>query len=366
MKTALRSPGAGHPAFTLIEVLTSTAILAMIIIGCMSSLGTLQRSFVQSKSKVEQFREARVAFELIARNLSQATLANYWDYYFLETRSNVPPASGSGSPSAYIRQSDLQFTAGRATDLLGSEGSKTLTPGHAVFFQAPLGLTQDGSSLGNLLNARGYAVKFIGDDENRPPFISSDLIPVKHRYRLVEFRPPAEKVAGGSLGNTIYDKPATWYKTDLTSSMRVVADNILLMILSPRVPEQPGSTVSPWSIAPQYRYNSADPNNATDLVESLSLRSNGTAAQGTQHLLPPVVHLTLVAADETSIQRWVSKRGPQGVDILQESGAQFYEAAQYDRDVERLSRYLYEQKLNFYIFTTAVPLRNAKWDGREL
>lgn len=358
----LRPPQA---AFTLIEVLTSTAILALIVIACMSALGTLQRSFVQSRSKVDQFREARMAFELISRNLSQATLANYWDYYFVETRSNVPPASGSGAPSAYVRQSELQFVSGRASALLGGDGSPSKTPGHALFFQAPLGLTHDGSSLGTLLNARGYAVQFTGDDENRPPFINRDVIPVKYRYRLVEFRPPAEKVAGVSAGNTIYDKPATWYSGDIKTSARVVADNILLLIASPRIAEQQGSGVSPWSIAPQYRYNSLDTDNRTDFVEPLAIRSNGTAAQGTQHLLPPIINLTLVAADEVSVQRWVATRGPEAVDILQESGALFYEAAQYDRDLERLSQYLLKQKLNFYIFTSAVALRNARWDARD-
>lgn len=358
-------PLAAHSAFTLIEMLTSTAILAMIIIACMTSLGTLQRSFVQSRSKVDQFREARVAFELISRNLAQATLSSYWDYYFTETQSNVPPASGSGAPAAYIRQSDLHFVSGRAAALLGADGAANTTPGHAVFFQAPLGLTQDGSSLGSLLNARGYAVKFLSDEAGRPPFINRDVIPVKHRYRLVEFRPPAEKVAGITDGNTIYAKPDTWYKHNLTSSMRVVADNILLLILSPRVSDQQLSGVSPWAIAPQYRYNSADPDNRTDAVESLALRTDGSAAQGTQHLLPPIVNVTLVAADEVSLQRWIGIRGSEPVDILQESGATFYDASLYDSDLARLSDYLLKQKLNYYIFNAAVPLRNARWDTQN-
>lgn len=358
--------GGFRRGFTLVEIMVSTAVLAMIMVAMLTALNAVQRTFTFSRARVDQFREARQAFDLITRTLSQATLNPYWDYYYTETQSNVPPVAASGAPAAYVRQSELQFRIDDAAGTFGLTGSPLERPGHAVFFQAPLGLTANGSSLGGLLNARGYGVVFSSDEKQRPPFLSGYSIPARRRYRLMEYRPTAEYQGVGAQGDTIYSKPTNWYKQDMATSTRVVADNILLLLFSPRVPDQgpAGSAKSPWWIAPHYHYNSLDADNSTPGIDPVTVQADGTAVQGTQHLLPPQVLVTLVAVDELSAARWAAQRGDNGVDILSESHAHFTDASQYETDLGVLRLYLQKQKLNFRVFSTTVTVLNATWDSR--
>ncbi len=356
--------------FSLMEVLLSTAILAIIMVGLMTAMGTVQRTFVTSRGKTHEFREARQAFELLTRTLSQATLNTYWDYYYAGTKSNVPPATGSSAPSGYVRQSELQFLVGAAADLVSKKATPATHPGHAIYFQVPAGLMADGRSAGTLLNARGYAVRFGSDEENRPPFLREYDIATHWRYQLVEYRPPSERSEGGGSiqqGNMIYAKPTTWFQEDADSNTRVVADNILLLLFSARVADSVASATkqSPWHIAPQYRYNSLDTDNSTAGIDSVRVSADGKVYQGTQHLLPPTVMVTLVVAEETSFQRWINGRQNHEVDILTEAGAPFAEASRYEHDIDMLKAYLNRQKLNYRVFSTSVALRNARWDGRD-
>ena len=94
-------------------------------------------------------------------------------------------------------------------------------------------------------------------------------------------------------------------------------------------------------------------------------RSDGTVNQGTQHLLPPLVTLTMVALDEASAQNWAASRSNKAVDILSESGAPFTTALQYSSDMDTLKTYLTQQKLNYRVFTSTLVLRNAQWDANQ-
>jgi uncharacterized protein (TIGR02599 family) len=361
-------PAPSVPAFTLVELLVAMTAVSILLLVCTSALDQTQDSWLRARSSVDQFREPRIAFETISRHLAQAELNTYWDYYYAETESNEAPEDVSASPSAYVRHSELQFQSGSAPELIGGAAPPSRYPGHAVFFQAPLGLSQNHPGLGNLLNARGYYVEFGSDDADKPPFIVERGLPAKHRYRLMEYRPPAEhsQAAGGSFqGNTIYTKPADWFRQDLSTSSRVVAENILLLLVSPRGPQSSGSVAGrePWWIAPRYDYDSLDCDNSSRNVEGIRMRDDGTADQGTQHLLPPIVELTMVAIDEPSAQRWTESRKNSPVSILQDSGAAFANVVDEVRDMKKLKDYLVQQKLNYHVFTASVALRNARWDG---
>jgi len=359
-------------AFTLVEILLSTAILSFLMIICFSALEQMQKAWRRSAVKVEQFREARLAFELISRNLSQATLNTYWDYYYKATSSNIPPASASAAPSAYVRYSDLQFRVDAAYKLIGSDATAASNPGHGVFFQAPLGHSATNRELNSLLNARGYYVQFGSDEKNRPPFIAANGLPPRYRYRLMEYRPPAEQGAPTgtgtpAAGNAIYTQPTDWFRQDLEKSSHAVAENILLLLLSPRVSEEAAKTgkVDAAWLAPWYTYNSLDADNFTTQVDGVTISAQGKASQGTQHQLPQLVHVTMVAVDKPSAEIWAEKNANQPVDILKDSGAAFTSASSYRSDLAKLKSYLTDAKLNYRVFTTGVALRNAKWDGRK-
>lgn len=353
-------------AFTMVELLVSTVVLAVLMITCVTAVDAVRRSVTSVRGKAQQFREARQAFELITKTLSQATLNTYWDYYYSSTGSNEAPVGEVVAPSAYIRQSELQFQLGQAQVLIGGAATAATNPGHAVFFQAPLGLTQGAGQLGNLLNARGFAIQFSDDATNRPQFFADYQIPVRHRYRLIEYRPPAERTAD-LAGNAIYSHPTDWFRQNLDTSTRVVADNIILLVLSPRVSEEAARAAkksAQW-LAPLYTYNSLDVDNATTAVEKISLsKTTGEAVQGTQHLLPPLVTVTMVALEEVSAARWAERNNHAPVDFLQEAGAPFTESAKYAEDLAALETWLEGQKLHYETFSTTVALRNARWDTR--
>ncbi|QIF05812.1 Verru_Chthon cassette protein C [Roseimicrobium sp. ORNL1] len=360
------SLGAGA-AFTLLEIMISTAIVSVLMLVCVSALDQTQKTWKFSQAKVEQYREARLAFEAITRNLSQATLNTYWDYYYQETGTNEPPQDSTVQPGAYVRFSELQFRSGQASNLLGSGATPSDNPGHVVFFQAPLGLSQQYRELGTLLNARGYYVQFGSDVKDRPPFLAEKGVPEKLRYRLMEYRPPAERPSLSLQGNAVYAKPDTWYQQDRADVSEPLADNIILLLVSPRVSEAMAETANrsaTW-IAPSYRYNSLDCDNSTITPEKVQILSDGTAVQGTQHLLPPQVQITLVALDEPSAQRFAEQSANRSVDILGEAGAPFAIAADYDRDLSRLKDYLNGRRLNYRVFTSSVTMRSARWDSRQ-
>jgi uncharacterized protein (TIGR02599 family) len=251
--------------------------------------------------------------------------------------------------------------------LLGSGATPSDNPGHAVFFQAPLGLSQQYRELGTLLNARGYYVQFGSDMKNRPPFLAERGVPEKLRYRLMEYRPPSERPSLSLQGNTVYAKPDTWFQQDRADASEPLADNIILLLVSPRISEamaEAANRNATW-IAPSYRYNSLDCDNSTITPEKVQILQDGTAVQGTQHLLPPHVQITLVALDEPSAQRFAEQSANRSVDILGEAGAPFTIAADYDRDLSHLKDYLNSKRLSYRVFTSSVTMRSARWDSRQ-
>ncbi len=351
--------------FTIVELMASMLLLTLLMIACVTAIDSVRRSMTRVNNKAQQFREARQAFDLITKTLSQATLNPYWDYYYKGTSSNAAPTGTVTAPSAYIRFSELQFQAGMASTLLGGNATPANHPGHATFFQAPLGLTQQITGFDSLLNARGYAVQFGDDLTNRPPFLTDYTLPVRRRYRLVEYRPPSEQAAPFQ-GNTIYTHPTDWFRQDADQSVRTVAENIILLVLSPRVPAEAAlATKKPaYWIAPNYSYNSLDVNNATPAVDQVSVDAAGNATQGTQHLLPPLVVVTMVALDEVSAAKWAQEYGEAPVDYLAQAGAPFTDATAYEADLISLEAWLNQKRLNYEVFSSTVPLRNARWDSR--
>ncbi len=353
------TPRIARPGFTLMELIASTAVLAILLMTIASLLGSVQRSWHLAKEKVDQFREARAAFEVITRQLSQATLNTYWDYHYPE---------GASAPAAYARQSELHFICGSASSLIGAAVSRPVS-GHALFFQAPLGHSGAYRGLPNLLNGRGYYLQWSADSRARPAFLPADIAPARPRHRLMEYQPVAEAASGSgdayhSPGNTIYTEPDSWFQRDLEKQSRVIASNILALIISPRSAREEAARPA-WWLAPSYRYDSHDADNSTAAPDPLTLRPDGHIEQGTQHLLPPVVRVTLVAADEESFARWLETHKDAGERLLDKAGATFTDAASYEHDLAALIQYLDRQRIRHRVFTQAVPLRNAAWDRRQ-
>lgn len=347
-------------AMSLLELLVSMSILSIMMLFVFSVLDTTQRVYSDSQAKVEQFREARVAFEAVTRRLEQATLNTYWDY-------NDPV-----SPTRYVRQSELHFVAGPAEKLL-TEAPLSRKLGHAVFFQAPMGISDAPAyqQMATALNEWGYFLTYEPDStiEATPGFLRTRLTERK-RCRLMEFRSPTERLSvytppsgapSGYKGLTAaaFQDATAWFNhagllKDSTTSpatlvSRPIAENIIAFIISPRTPVPPASTTEhDYNVAPQYYYDSR-----CFLVDSGSPKAGVT-----RHQLPPTVEVTMVALDEKSANRYESDTQSTG-DLVEATW--FQNVKDYDADLHALTERLVAKRLNFQIFSTTVLVHAAKW-----
>ncbi|MGV3659953.1 MAG: Verru_Chthon cassette protein C [Prosthecobacter sp.] len=346
-------PIANKRGFTLIEVGLSMTILSVIMLVSVQVLDQTQRTWKRGMANIEQFREARMAFESITQNVRQALLNTYLAYQYNNGDTPTIPESKSQAPLGYIRQSELQFITGQAAGLLGG-GQTAALSGHAMFFQARLGLSdREGyESLSKLLCGRGYFVMHGTDEAFRPAHVPD----VRSRFRLWEYRPTAEE-------NTVYSSTAgTWFQ-DATSGIisaeesaerpahsRPIAENIVALIISPQVTQQDANIkkAEPWWIAPGYAYDSTDMANTT--MDS---------PQGTQHMLPPRVMVTLVAIDEASARK-LAEQSPDGMPQLIPEGA-FTKCQDRQADMQALEAALHAKQLNYRVFSSTITMRNSKW-----
>jgi uncharacterized protein (TIGR02599 family) len=347
--------------FTLTEVLVSSALIVGIMGLMLTTVDQTRRTISNTTSRVAQFQSARIAFEAMTRNLSQATLSTYWDLDRL--------ADPTANPVNYRRQSDLHFICGKASQpaLLGGQAGgdsqprdEAHFPGHAIFFQAPIGSTAEESrstdggreyrSLTNLMCAMGYYVKW-SEDTNLPPFMGSgeQVVPKRYRYRLMEVQQPAE------LGMFYFDKnytildgfgmtakkgqgyplPTDWIKVAVGAasfpsefvtrirsktgknfdptldSSRALAENIVALIIVPKIPERDRKSPDRLDdLTNNYEYDTCplpafetqkrefNPVNDMRLMNVSALMNPQQRKQ--LHQLPPILQVTMVAIDEAS------------------------------------------------------------------
>ena len=317
-------------AFTLVEVLVSATLLVVMMGFLLTSLEQTRRTINSTTSKVAQFQAARVAFEAMTRNLSQATLNTYWDLDF----------NAGNNPIRYRRQSDLHFVIDAAAKLGFPNATPAQYPTEAVFFQAPLGFSTTANASGpprkygnlaNLLSVVGYYVEW-NEDTAVPAFLVNkpNILPKRFRYRLMEVMQPGEynTVYNNSnySGASPYSGPRDWILTSLglktlptaffppgkatplVNSAHVLAENVVAMMLIPKVSERNRSASDALNdLTTDYTYDSrpllayqsqARTAPGTDLNKAL------TSIQRQQlHQLPPIVQVTMVAIDEESAAR---------------------------------------------------------------
>lgn len=336
--------------FTLIELLVSVAILALLLLIIGSIIDATRRTWGYASGRIEEFRGAREAFESITSKLSQATLNPYWDY------------DNPNDPTTYSRQSELRFLSGPASGILSNPGTKT----HGVFFTAPLGYVNDTNyaDLGTLLNTCGFFLEFGSDKDRRPDFVNQGGNPPRERYRsrLMELVGPAEsfslydeaqKSSGGNAGYT----GVSWFKSAVdgtapytvsTRPVRVLAENVVALILLPKLPSQEDPTGT--KLAPTYLYDSTV--------------GKPDAAINSKNQLPPVVQVTMVAVDETSIARLQTGESPPDMASIYD-GCEFTDATMYEHDLKRLESNLKSLNLSYRIFTMNVALKAAKWSREQ-
>jgi uncharacterized protein (TIGR02599 family) len=340
-------PGVHHgngimrTGFTLLEMMVATVILVILMLIVFQITQTISRVWKKSTSQITSMQSARAAFESMTRRLSQATLNVYYGY------------DDPNNPSQYLRRSELQFICG--TDLVSDQIT------HAIFFQVPLGHTDDTSRYGymeNALNACGYYLVY-GDDPNVPQFYKDAVNPPpKYRFRLMEYLQPTQNLSiytqENKLGSLI-NGGRGWIQPN-SDNTRVLAENVVALIILPmRSTRDPGDVLST-----DFEYNSRD-----------GAWLNGKPAQQEEHSsqLPPIVQVTMVVIDEESAQK-VCRDATQpdfGLEgLFQRVGN---EQEQLLDDLDTLKNTLSGKSggnnipLNYYVFQTNVAIRGAKWSS---
>jgi uncharacterized protein (TIGR02599 family) len=382
-------------AFTLIEVLVSTAIISLIMLVLLSIVDQTSRTWRYTTEKIEKFQEARDGFESMTRKLSQATLNTYWEYLGVVV---VPPATSPSSttlkprdknvsttnyryfvPKAYGRMSELRFVSGpmSGADSIVTGGGGQNWPYHGIFFQAPFGVVddtetdQDAKAMNNLLNTWGYFLE-VNDDDNRPNFISNTVAPRRWRSRLMEFSQPTENMV---LNDTAYtDLTTNWFSLGLnapTAPKRMLAENVIALIIVPKLSKQDEdyrkskAGYTPY-LSPNYIYDS------TLLVNPPGVAGTDPGGINPKNQLPPIVQVTMVALDERSAQRFLDKTGGTkhpaifGPDspTLFTTHSELLETPGTG-DLATYERQLVQMGLTYRIFSTNVSIRGAKWSRAQ-
>jgi uncharacterized protein (TIGR02599 family) len=301
-------------------MLVAVAIFCAILVLVFSVITQASGVWRRSSDKIQAFQEARLAFEAMTRNLSQATLNTYLDYDNAET------------PTRYLRKSELKFLCGPAG---ASNMPGTAETGQAIFFQAPIGYNTatNYQGMASLLNTCGY---FVDYDQNRaaPYFIQSANNP--YRYRLMQSLVPTES-------NSVYAGGNTWFTSSVQAAMPI-ANNIIALVFRPQDP-----AVTNFATPPNDSYSYDSTANATADPQPVVANQ-----------LPPVIQVTMVAMDEPSASRLEAGSSPPPV-IRNALTGKFTDPENYETDLQSLTQSLTDAKINYRVFSTAVPIRETKW-----
>ena len=421
-KTRLRANTLG---FTLIELLLSTAVIAGLMYFLITTIDQTQKVWVRSTEKITEFQSARSAFESMTRRLSQSTLNAYW-------RAHENDITTAAAAFKFRRQSELQFISGPTQRFFGASPKvPNLTqpldkgyPTHAVFFQAPIGYTEEITTVGtaklqtyrsldSLLATCGYFIEF-GLETDRPPFIdkATPAPPDRYRYRLMEMTIPSEhltifqrfKVGGaaddlGSIDPRVFDENIAYYagmvdtnRKPNTSWVRplwmkeaflrttttpyrfpyahVRAENIIALIILPKLAEKDrlaaGSKTSydptQLELAPQYEFDSWRILSGGTVTDTSVTPSRSLDNTARDNLLPPIVQVTMVAVDEKAMARFgpTASKMPMWTDDLFKTAKT---VSDYTADMQTLEQRLIDDpyKPNYRIFTADIVLRGSKW-----
>lgn len=315
----MQKNGQLRSGFTILELMVATGVLVLLTALLTAVNNDTMKLCRRTTAQADAFQSARLAFDLMIRQLNQATLNVYWDY-------DNPVA-----PTRYLRKSDLAFVTGQAATLLPSTGSQPRGPGQALFFQAPLGRLDAVTTrqLNLLLNTCGFYVEYADANAGAPM-----PRPVRNRYRLMQLQTSGEKMKVS--GSAATNPPANSWFNDYLGESRVLAENIVLLVVRP------------------LNQNRVDLGYVLDSREGEELPTQ----PATSNQLPPLVSLTLVAVSEESMNR---KNPTDGYRISTQGMSLFSNTADYDSDLAVFLKELKDANLDYRLFSQQIALPASKW-----
>ena len=322
-----QASGRDREAFTLVELLLACAVFAVMLVLMAVAISQMSTGIRTSSAKVEAFASAREAMANVTRTLSTATLNTYWDYFTVSGNTN------------YGRQSDLQFVINdqsanaNGVNLAGATTGTLTMVSHAVFFLSPLGYTTNTAIAlpPGTLNQCGFFVAY-GNDPTQPGLTG---LTVKPRFRLYQWIRNSDDGTGINTSTGIMNAN-TWNKPSWYLQSRPLAENVVALVL--RVP------------------TTANPTTATDYWWNSRTTWSSGSQPNQMNELPPFVEITMVAMDETVVNRLAG--GAPGVSDV---SSLFTTASSYDADLATLKNMLNAKKIPYRVFVTTVPLPGSKW-----
>ncbi len=83
------NPAPGNPAFTLLELLVAMTVLSLLVLMLMGIVDSATKLWRENENRVESYREARAAMNLIASDLRALHASTNSNYFRLETASGA-------------------------------------------------------------------------------------------------------------------------------------------------------------------------------------------------------------------------------------------------------------------------------------
>jgi len=403
----------GRPrGFTLIEIMVATVIMVIlmgIIFQLTASMAEIWRS---TAGKISAFQGSRSGFDALSRSLEQATLMTYFDY----VDAQVPPQPRASSnesfkPTRYARASELHFLCGPAYEPAGpsrsliSGATANNVQGHAIFYQAALGLVSDTSEfggLGELLNSVGFYVEYTDDKPVWPSFIQSMMGSTpRFRFRLMQWVQPSERfsVYRSSRPNGsdfLYDR--SWFKdflpepgsssiTSLQTRSRMIAEDVIAVFFRPRLSDQdedqldgaPNNSATGGRLAPTYRYDSrlwekefASAGGDPTLLSATFGPSSIALVDLMRNQLPPLIDVVMISIDPKEADRLCRQSEiPEELRIPSNTFHLRTEANAADflfnpdvsgqSDIEKYEAQLSAARVNYRVFRATLNVKGAKW-----
>ena len=323
-------------AFTIVELLVACAVFSLMMVLMAVAISQMSNAIRTTSAKVDAFASAREGFANVNRAISTATLNTYWDYFTVSGNTN------------YGRQSDLQFVINdqsanaNGVNLAGASTGTLTMVSHAVFFLAPLGYTTNTAITlpPGTLNQCGFFVAY-GNDPTQPGLTG---LTVKPRFRLYQWIRNSDDGTGINTSTGIMNAN-TWNKPSWYLQSRPLAENIVAFVL--RVP------------------TTNNPTTATDYWWNSRTNWNSGSQPNQMNELPPFVEVTMVAMDETAVNRLAGNASTAATAAssmgIPNPSTLFTLANSYTNDLAALTAGLTSRKIPYRVFVTTVPLPGSKW-----
>ncbi len=380
LRCTISSPCSGaasnkRAGFSLLELLVSVTVLLIVMGFLLQVTGGIGEIWKSSSGKISSFQNARSAFASITRTLSRATLNTYNDYVDADGNPRYADVSNF-KPANFARASELHFLTGPASIVI-PQANPAMHPGHAVIFQAPLGVTDDTNlaALNRTVNSVGFFIEYAANDDSLLPAWLEAIFPSEYRFRLVQVVEPTE-----DLG--VYDSTKessytdTWLDAfsrtpnNANPRARVLAEDVCLLVFRPRLsPEdeisaalvigepEPGDKIGSI-LSPNYHYDSR----AWQSGYPTSRVSPQKRADIMRNQIPPIVDVAMVSVDRRSLARLDPQSATPPSEFAVPAGL-FTDSSQFEQDLATYSQQLTDASIRHRVFRTSVELQGAKWSA---